>query len=144
MMDMMLVIKPFLGRWVLLADRSEYQLGQPPQEGFYTLEANQTQLKVTMAWVAADGKSFEQTYNAIPDGQDHPYPDNPAVDTISMTVVNETRLDSDAKKNQQVISYAVRQLMDEGRLMKIEMITYLPQGTFTNTAFYARQSDDNR
>lgn len=136
----MTLITPFLGIWVLQPERSEYQLGQPPAQGRYTLVPEAEQVRVVMEWTDTAGKTFQQAYYSIPDGQDHPYADNPAVDSVSMTVVSPLRLDTDAKKGGQMISHAARELIDDGQTMKITMTTYTPSGTFANVAYYTREA----
>lgn len=129
----------FLGNWVLRPERSRYALGQPPQAGYYRLDADGEQIKVTMDWTAADGQTFHQVYFAIPDGKDYPYLDNPAVDATSMTLVDEWQLDSAAKKGTEVITHATRRLSKDGRTMHVIMTHYMPDGTFANESVYERE-----
>jgi hypothetical protein len=129
----------FLGNWVLRPEQSRYEMGQSPQAGRYRLEAGREQIKVTMEWTAVDEQPFHQVYFNIPDGQDHPYLESHAVDATSMTLVDEWRLDSAAKKGGVVINHAARHLSNDGHTMNITMTHYTPNGTFVNESVYERE-----
>jgi hypothetical protein len=133
-------LKPFLGKWTLSTKESIYQLGQPPDKGTYLIEDEGDKIKVTMDWTAVDGKSFHQLYFGVLDGEDHPYHDNPMIDSMSMTLVSNRRMDSDAKKDGEVVSYATRELSEDGHVMTITMMNYTLTGTFTNVAIYKRST----
>lgn len=130
----------FLGVWTLNRDQSKYELGQPPQEGKYTIEPDDNGLKITMEWTTVQGQSFNQVYHSIPDGKSYPYPDNPAVDAFSTTLIDEKTLDTTATKGEAVVSYARRRLSDDGQTMIITMSGTTPQGDpYTNLAIYEKQ-----
>lgn len=131
--------RAFFGVWTLNREQSQYQLGQPPLHGLYTIEPDGDALKVTMAWTAADGQSHEQVYYGVPDGKNYPYTDNPAVDTIVMTLVDAHTLDTAALKDGKAISYARRLLSEDGQTMTVTMSGVLPQGgEYTNIAIYEK------
>lgn len=131
---------PFVGIWTLDPDESDYQFGEPPASGTYTLEADGDAYNVTMIWTTVDGKPMEASYSSVPDGMEYPY-DSPAVDTVSMTRVDAYTLDSASKKDGQVIAYARRELSDDRQSMTITQSGTTPEGDpFANVSVY-RKSD---
>ena len=94
-----------------------------------------------MDWIDAQGKANHQSYDAIPDGKEHPY-ENPAlVDTVSMTRVDSRTLDSASFKGGKRIAYARRTLSADGHTMTIVQSGETPQGSpFATQAGYVRQT----
>ncbi len=132
-------MEKFLGKWSLLREQCDYQLGEPPREGWYLLEQEPGQVKVTMDWTDSHGQHHQQSYSSIPDGNEYPYPDSPAVDAVSMTLVNENRLDSAALKTGSLVNHAARELSPDGQVMKVTMTFYTPGATLINIAHYRRE-----
>ena len=133
----------FLGTWEMQPTQNNYQLGDPPVNGTYTIAENPDGegYLVTMAWTTLDGRDVEMSYTAVPDGVDHPY-ENPAVaDTVSMTRVDENTLDSDAKIGDKVTAYARRVLSADGQTMTVTQSGPTPDGGwFENVSVYVRRS----
>lgn len=133
------MLEGFLGIWTLNPARSKYELGQPPQAGTYILEPDGDGLKVSMKWVDANNNEHSQVYRGIPDGKHYPYTENPAVDAMTMTLIDAKTLDTSALKEGQIVSYARRVLSDDGATMTITMSGKTPQGTeYTNLAIYEK------
>lgn len=129
----------FLGKWTLNREKSAYQLGQPPKVGSYNIEAEGKGLKVTMEWTALDDKDYSMVYHSIPDGKQYPYSENPAVDAMMMEQVDALTLDTSAYKDGQVVSYARRQVSEDGRTMTIIMTGKTPSGEdYKNLAIYEK------
>ena len=132
----------FLGTWQMLPDQNDYQLGDPPQQGLYTIEADGDGYKITMQWVTADNEEKQASYNSIPDGKRYPTDPATGVDSMSMTRVDEKTLDSDAMKDGVVVAYATRILSDDGSTMTVKQSGKTPDGQdFTNTSVYIRQTN---
>ena len=131
----------FLGTWVLVPEKAQYELGQPPQSGLYRLSTDGEQYHFTVEWQDAAGHSHSTAFDGIPDGQQYAYTDNPAVDVVSFTRVDAFTLDSDTFKDGQQIAHARRILADDGRTMTVSQGGTLPDGrTFTNISVYVKQS----
>lgn len=131
---------PFLGVWRLDPDQSAYKLGQAPQSGTYTISATDEGYRFTINWTSVDGKTYEASYEAIPDG--HEYPSgNPAIaDTIRMTRVDRLVLDSAAHKDGERVAYARRTLSTDLDTMIIEQVAIDAEGErFVNTSVYHRE-----
>lgn len=131
---------PFLGTWELIPDQSDYQLGQPPASGTYRITANETGYTFNIQWTTADGQEMAAAYDAIPDGQQHPY-ENPAIaDAVSLTRVSEKQLDSASFKDGQQIAHAARILANDNQTMTVIQSGQTPDGgSFSNTAVYHRR-----
>lgn len=140
MSDTQISIAPFLGIWALDPTQSEYQLGTPPQRGTYQLVPEGEQIAVAMDWTDAADKDFHMVYYMIPDGQDHPYPDSPAVDAIQSTLLDARTLETLSKKDGKIVASGLRELVDDGKTMRVIQAGKLPDGsTFQNIAVYLKQ-----
>lgn len=130
----------FLGVWELDPSQSVYELGEPPTRGRYALRYDGTHLHFDMDWTTAAGQEMATTVNAIPDGQDHPYADNPTfADTINYTLVDSHTLDSTAKLRDKITGYARRVLAPDGQTMIITQSGRGPDGRgYANRAVYRR------
>ena len=130
---------PFLGIWQLIPDKSNYNHGDPPIGGNYTIEIQGDGYAFHIEWETFYGAWSEIKYIVVPDGQDHHYDDPNIADTISMTRIDEHTLDSDAKKGGRVIAHARRTLSDDLREMTVVQSGPLPEGgTFKNLSVYRR------
>jgi hypothetical protein len=118
---------PFIGRWAFNPEKSRYEFGPMPDNAFYTIEPHGEGYRIVMEWDSADGEHHEQAYDGIPDGKEYPYEGGP-VDAVSMTRVDDRTLDSAAKKEGKVISFATRVLSEDRRAMEITMSGALPDG----------------
>ena len=133
---------PFFGTWALIPDQSRYEFGPPPAGGVYQITANETGYTFTMHWTTADGQAMNAAYDAIPDGQQHPYENTAVADAVSLTRVSERQLDSASFKGGQQIAYASRVLSADRQQMTVTQSGQTPDGTsFNNLAVYQRRSD---
>jgi hypothetical protein len=130
---------PFLGIWQLVSEKSEYEMGDPPIDGTYTIEIQGDGYLVTMQWKTHYGAWSEMSYTSTPDGQDYAYNDPNIADTISMTRIDFHTLDSDAKKGGHVTAYARRILSDDLSTMTVIQSGPHPKGGFfKNLSVYRR------
>ncbi len=130
----------FFGVWTLNREASQYAQGEPPHDASYTLEPDGDAIKVTMAWTGADGQRKHQVYTGVPDGVVYPYDGGEVVDAISMTLLDARTLDTDSRKDGQIIAHARRVLSEDGGTMTITMRGTAPDGrTIDNIAIYEKQ-----
>jgi len=130
---------PFLGIWQLIPEKSNYEHGDPPIGGNYTIELHGDDYLVTMEWETFYGAWNEMSYTAVPDGQDHHHDDPSIADTVSMIRIDRHTLDSDAKKGSHVVAHARRTLSHDLREMTVVQSGPLPEGgTFKNLSVYRR------
>lgn len=132
----------FLGTWEMQPELNNYQFGDPPVKGTYTIAENPDGegYLITMAWTTTNGRDVEMSYTANPDGIDHPYENPDVADTVSMTRVDENTLDSDAKKGGKIAAYARRELSPDGQTMTVTQSVPNPDGgKFNNVAVYVRR-----
>lgn len=133
----------FLGTWQMQPEQNDYQQGDPPAKGTYTIANNPDGegYLVSMAWTTIDGRDVEMSYTAIPDGIDHPYENPDIADTVSMTRVDENILDSDVKKGGAITAYARRELSSDGQTMTVTQSGPKSDGDwFDNVSVYVRKS----
>lgn len=133
----------FIGTWALDPAHSDYQVGMPPQTGLYriALGVNGSGYMISMAWTDAQGRESFAAYTAMPDGVQYPYENSDVADTISMTRLDERTLDTAIFKDGDCIAYSLRELSEDGQLMRIVQSGYAPDGSqFDNYSVYVRQA----
>ena len=131
---------PFVGKWEMIPAENNYQHGAPPISGTYIIDHDGSSYRIAMRWTTVDSQQFEMAYTSIPDGIDYPYEGNPAIDTVSMTRVDEYTLDSTTKKDGQIVNHGRRVLSENGRLMTITQSGTRPDGQpYSNISVYAKQ-----
>ncbi|MFK7803590.1 MAG: hypothetical protein AB8G95_18285 [Anaerolineae bacterium] len=131
-------LEKFLGNWSLIPEKSDYGLGQPPQQGTYEIVADGKKVTFLMDWIDHEGEHKTMSFSEICDGQLHPYEAPGPVDQISLTLVDEANLNSLAKNGDVVVMNATRELLSE-KLMKVTMSGPLPDGgDYRNIAFYEK------
>jgi len=132
----------FVGTWILDAELSDYQLGEPPKTGLYTITADDAAYKVTMEWTTSGDEAMRADYVSIPDGKQYAYEDSDAVDFVCTTRVDDKTLDSESFKDGKRIAWARRILSDDNNTMTITQSGSLPDGDeFNNVSVYRRKTD---
>lgn len=130
---------PFLGAWELLPESSEYELGDPPAEGLYTISSDGDRYHFEIAWKTAAGRHFETGFSGIPDGRPYAYEDPQVADALSLTRVDESTLDSESFRGEVRLAHARRVLMEDGRMMRVSQSGQAPDGeTFQNISYYRK------
>jgi haloalkane dehalogenase len=132
----------FLGTWELDPSQSNYEVREPPASGVYSIQPDEDGYLLNLAWTTAHGDGMEMAYQAIPNGKIYPYTENPAAaDAISMTRVNEQRLDSASFRGGNQIAWASRILSSDGQVMTVDQSGLGPDGErYHNLSVYHRVS----
>lgn len=129
----------FVGEWEMDPASNQYEWGTPPQAGRYLIAPVDAGYLITMHWTTADGQAREMAYSGIPDGEWYPVADNPAVDAMSMTRVDERTLVTDARLGVRIVATGRRLLSQDGQSMTIHQSGMRPDGKpYTNTSVYRR------
>lgn len=132
-------VSGFIADWILLTEKSQYEVGQPPKQGRYTVRWSGDSLEFIAVWSAEDGHSYQSVYCSIPDGDLHPFERSEVADTISTKVIDEHTMDTAVFKGQVMVSYARRTLSEDGKLMTVEQQGFRPDGSsFSNRSVYER------
>ena len=133
----------FLHVWEMDPAQSAYELGQPPQQGTYDLQAAADAadaVDVQMRWRTAQGQPGQMSYRFVADGQSYPM-DNPAVDATTTTLIDDHLLATAAYKAGRLLSYGIRELSEDGRTLYINQIAFGADGLWSNNrSVYVRQS----
>lgn len=134
-------VQPFLGKWQLQADQSDYDLGEPPASGLYRIVETDDGLRFYIEWTDTEGKEHALFFDAIPDGERHPHKGDGA-DETRLTLVAPNQLDSEAFVAGKRVAYAMRLLSDDGQTMRVTQSGWLPDGTqFDNLSIYHRLNE---
>lgn len=133
-------VDPFIGTWVLDPNQSQYQYGNPPVKGSYKISTKVDQYVFEMKWETQDGTEHEMSFQAMPDGVERPYYDDPAVaDSIRLTRIDRLTLDSETRKGGDITARASRQINEEENTMKVVQTGKTPDGQqYTNITYYAK------
>lgn len=131
-------IKNFLGKWELMPERSTYQQGTPPARGSYTIAQDGEKMTFTMEWTDSEGQDHNMAFAEVCDGEFHPM-DSPVADEMSLTLVSDTELNSDARKDGVHILAANRKLIAPNEL-EITQSGLLPSGEWFHNLSYYRLS----
>jgi hypothetical protein len=105
----------------------------------YTVSSDGDRYHFGIAWRTVDGQRFETGYSGIPDGRQHAFEDPQAADALSLTRVDSSTLDSASFKGETRLAHARRELLEDGRIMRVTQSGQSPGGkTYRNIAYYRR------
>jgi hypothetical protein len=129
----------FLGTWELQPKMSEYEHGEPPQSNIYTIRLVGDRLVFTIDGRLGNGTPLKVEFEGIPDGLDHKQEDQRVADTVA-TVHNPNELTTISKKNGAVLLTAHREMLPDGKTMKIVQSGTAPDGSpYRNTSYYKKR-----
>lgn len=151
----------FLGVWELDPSRSVYEVGGAPQKATYVLESVEQEglpaLRISMAWVSAEGESLSLAIVAPVDGIARPLvaPTRPAgeneeerpssvrppapIDTLGFDLIDARTLDSLAYRGQEPRAHVRRVVSDDGRELHIvQTFTMDDRLQLVNESWYVR------
>jgi hypothetical protein len=136
-------LKPFLGKWKLIASRSIYPLGKPPLSCTYIMKTplnsteSETKIEWEMLYETFDGKMGEVKYEMDVNGVYVPF-DSPMVDEVMSelsTQEDSPSLDSYSRKGGEVLQISNRILLSENEL---KIVQTFPSNNVSNIQFYER------
>lgn len=131
-------LQDFLGRWQLRPERSVYSSGGPPQSATYQISGDQQALVFTIDWIDQSDKSFQVSYQCVPDGLRHDYADLPTVDQMQTQLVGNN-LQTISYKNNAVVAWADRKLSANGHELEVLQRYLRPDHTeLSILQFYSR------
>ena len=129
----------FSGSWRLLADRSEYEAGEPPLAGMYTIEPDGNDLVITIIWKDSCGHEHSVRYVITPDGKEYAYERPEIAEAVMARFTGERALETFAFKGGQTTAHAERLVSEDGRSMVITQKIRLPDGQeVRNVQYYER------
>ncbi|KAL3900451.1 MAG: hypothetical protein SGARI_006240 [Bacillariaceae sp.] len=142
-------VTPFLGKWMLQPDRSDYALGEPPTAGTYEIvqtdmiENGNPFLKFIMNWTdPGTGESQNMDFSEVLDGEWHTFDAHGAegVESVSLSLEEDgTCLTSSARKGNSVMQ-ATRELLDGGSEMRVTQSFILSDGNqLDNVSYYVKE-----
>lgn len=132
-------LAPFLGTWILDADESEFEQGDPPKSATLKIEDNFGMAVFTMNQVGADGELTNDTFEALPDGPEVKLGKSGLVDAMRLIFNGQKNLVSEARRGGLTIMKAERELSEDGRTLTVTQTVHLVDvASFTNTSVYRR------
>lgn len=130
----------FLGTWILIPESCQYEQGDPPKAGVYTIAERDGRLEFTIDWTAADGGTHHVEFDGVPDGVPVPFAGADLADALSIEAVSARDLRSSAYLNGREHMVAQRQLDDTGTAMRVTQIVRFSDGThLSNVSIYRKQ-----
>jgi len=120
----------FLGLWRLVPECSNFEQGEAPVEGGYRIEETANgALKFHIEWTDIAGEDHHYSFSGKADGQPHTFPGGDLADSLSITAVNNTELNTAAYFKDCERMVVKRVLMDGGLYMDVHQTVRLPDGT---------------
>ena len=133
----------FLGTWVLDPRSCQYQQGEPPQAGRYTISEVGDELRFEIEWVDAGGEEHRIEFSGAPDGVRYPFAGGELANAMSVTAVSSRELRSSAFYDGREVMTAQRQLDDSGKAMRITQVVRFRDGShLANVAIYLRRESN--
>jgi hypothetical protein len=130
----------FLGTWILLPDTCDYEQGEPPTAGTYTISEGAGRLDFSIDWTDADGASHHAEFGGPPDGSRVPFDGGELADALSIHAVSPRELTSSAYWKGDELMVAQRQLDDTGGAMRVTQVVRFPGGTsLANISVYRKR-----
>lgn len=130
----------FLGTWVLVPERCDYEQGDPPISGSYVIEEHDGALVFHIEWTDAAGETHSADFSGVPDGQPVPFAGGDLADALSVTAVSDRELWSSAYREGEELMVAQRQLDDTRTAMRVVQLVRFRGGTdAANVSLYRKQ-----
>lgn len=127
---------PFLGTWELDPDTLDYQFGRPGRRATYIIEAVPGGLMFHLDAEDADKNPIKVSYGGELDGRDQPLGGDAV---LVLTRYSEVLIESTLKRQAKVVDRWTRELLADGRTMKITQYVLRPGGEeFRNTSIYRK------
>lgn len=128
----------FIGRWELDPASCQYEQGDAPSSGTYTISETGDTLIFDMTWTDAKGETHTASFSGKPDGVAVPFDGGDLVDSFTITAESRSELNSSAGMKGTTLMHATRTLIDDDT-MRIVQTVYLPDGTApANKSLYYR------
>lgn len=132
-------IAPFLGTWILDADASDFEQGEPPKSATLKIEDNFGMASFSMNQVTAEGEVTNDTFEAIPDGPEVKLGKSGLVDAMRLVFEGDRNLVSEARRGGLTIMKAERELSDDRQTLTVTQTVHLVDvATFKNISVYRR------
>jgi hypothetical protein len=135
------VSDPFVGAWQLDPTQCEYEIGAPPSQVVYRIEADGDALSISIEWVGADGQPGHLAYRSIPDGRERPSPLDPAIaDTVVTERPDVWTLETTAWRSGIITGRARHTVSTDGQRMSVVQSGTTDDGiTYRNVSVYIRR-----
>lgn len=128
----------FIGTWILDPSTCNFDLGNPPLGGRYTIAWAGQGLRVTMKWTDSSGQVVSDAFEAIPDGRAYPGTGG-LVQALTMQLAADDVLDTVAYHGEEVLMITRRVLSQDRQTMTVLMSGKKADGsTWENRAVYRR------
>lgn len=129
----------FLGAWVLDPRSCNYEQGEAPRAGSYTITERSADLVFDMHWVDSSGEGHDASFAGPPDGAPHPFDGGALADALVIEAVSPRELNTRALYKGRECMVAQRQLDESGRAMRVIQLVRSDGGAqFVNQSVYVR------
>ena len=103
------------GTWKMNPTVSKYSPGPTPKSVTLKIDADENNIKVNADGTDADGSPTHFEYSAKFDGKDYPVTGMPNADTVSVTRINASTIQSTLKKGDQVVMTVTSTVSNYGK-----------------------------
>lgn len=112
---------PFLGKWKLDVEQSQFDPGPAPMSMLMEWIADGEAVKVVTIGVRADGEAFRQQYTALYDGKERASPGPWNFNRVVNRRLSDTEREDVFKKDGLVLGNSKLVLSQDGKRLTIEM-----------------------
>ncbi len=121
-------IQPFLGRWVLRPDESEYGMGEVPVWGEYVISLEGKEVVFSVAWKDQESRHFTVRLRGVPGAGARPLIGSKMSDSMELYFKGPSVLESCARKGQRMTAQVRRELIEGGAVLRLTQVLGLPGG----------------
>ncbi len=131
----------FLASWQLFPEKSVYETGERPINGFYKLSAknNSNQISVSHNWLTLQQESFEAIYCVAADGALHPFEDNTLADEAQVNFTDTINFEINFYRNKEICLQVIHHILPNGFLKITQQGFKEDDSAFTNIEIYHKQ-----
>jgi hypothetical protein len=132
-------IAPFLGKWILDLDESEFDQSDLPRAATCTIEEEFGLVTIRMSIISAGGEEIAGEITGVPGKAGQRLSESGLADRLLLFFEDERTLTSEAKRGELTLMSARRRLSEDGHSMEVEQTVAVPgQGPVVNTGMYRR------
>lgn len=133
------LLGPFLGTWILDAEESHFEQGEPPKSATLKIEDNFGMARFTMNQISQSGEVTNDDFEAMPDGPEVKLGKSGLVDAMRLVFDGDRKLVSEARRGPLTIMKAERELSDDATTLTVTQTVHLVDvASFKNVSVYKR------
>lgn len=131
----------FAAAWQLFPEKGQYEQGDRPKSGTYTIEANHETHELTIHhnWVTLENEAYSSHYIIVADGALHPYVNNDVANQVQVHFIDSITFEIRFYQLDKITLHITHEIIPNGYL-KISQQGFTENNTaYTNVEVYFKQ-----